>query len=138
MKTYKLTIEAKQGTYKVRVIESATLLIIFRLITTLGIFYPLTAGTIGITLGRWILINPNLMYEMANGNQVFSATARHEFIHVVQQRENGFFLFVVRYFYYFIKTRSYMKIPFEIEAYAHQDEQYYLKKRNRNDWRKYI
>jgi hypothetical protein len=25
-----------------------------------------------------------------------------------------------------------------IEAYAHQDEQYYLMKRNRNDWRKYI
>jgi hypothetical protein len=137
MKTYKLTIESKQGTYKVRVIESATLLIIFRLISTLGIFYPLTIGTIGITLGRWILINPNLMYETANGNQVFSATARHEFIHVVQQREIGFILFVLRYFYYYLKTRSYAKIPFEREAYAHQDELYYLMKLYKHDWKKY-
>ena len=133
----KVTIEANQGTYKVRVIESKALLIVFRLITTLGIFYPLTTGTVGITLSRWILINPGLMFETVNGNQFYSATARHEFIHVVQQRETGFILFVLRYFYYFLKTRSYAKIPFEREAYTHQDEQYYLLKRNKNDWRNY-
>ena len=135
MKTYKLTIEAKQGTYKVLVIESAWLLIVVRFIGSLGIMYPLTTGTIAITLSRFILIKPNLMYD--NKNRL-TATARHEFIHVVQQRESGFLLFILRYFYYFIKTKSYAKIPFEIEAYKHQDEQYYLLKRNKNDWRLYL
>jgi hypothetical protein len=135
MKTYKLTIEAKQGTYKVLVIESAWLLIVVRFIGSLGIMYPLTTGTIGITLSRVILIKPNLMYD---SKQRLTATARHEFIHVVQQRESGLFLFILRYLYYFIKTKSYAKIPFEIEAYNHHDEQYYHWKRNKNDWRLYL
>jgi len=135
MKTYKLTIEAKQGTYKVLVIESVWLLIVVRFIGSLGIMYPLTTGTIAITLSRFILIKPNLMYD---NKQRLTATARHEFIHVVQQRESGFFLFIVRYLYYFLKTKSYGKIPYEIEAYKHQDEQYYLLKRNKNDWRLYL
>ncbi len=138
MKAYKLTIEAKQGTYKVRVIESRLLLILIRFIGSLGIMYPLTVGTIGITLKYWIVINPGLMYETtANGMRYLSATARHELIHVVQQREQGFILFALKYLYYYIKTKSYMTIPFEKEAYKHQDEQYYLMKRDRNDWKLY-
>ena len=137
MKTYKINIEAKQGTYKVLVIESVWLLIVVRFIGSLGIMYPLTTGTIAITLSRFILIKPNLMYQTVNGHQFFTPIANHEFIHVVQESEEWFLKFVVKYFYYFIKTGSYAKIPFEKEAYSHQDEQYYLMKREKFDWKKY-
>lgn len=45
---------------------------------------------------------------------------RHEYIHIRQVRDTGWFKFYAQYVWYGI-TRGYRGIPFEIEAYEKQD-----------------
>ena len=67
---------------------------------------------------------------------------RHEAIHWVQQRELlllGFFLiYPISWLYHLIRLRdgaaAYRAIPFEVEAYAHEDEPGYLERRPRYAW----
>jgi hypothetical protein len=139
----KLTIETKYKTYTAYLIESAVLLHTVLVIGTLGIFYPLSWGTEGITLGRFIVGKKGIFYD-DKGRE--TATLRHEKIHIVQQRELTFIWFVVLYFGEYLKhyfktwstMTAYDSISFEKEAYKHQDEVYYLLKRNKNDWKKYL
>jgi hypothetical protein len=137
MKLTKCTIATRDNVYNVKVIESAWLLYLIRFFGTLGVGYPLTVGTRAITLMWWIVAKPDIMFEDRHGRIEYTTTARHEFIHVVQQREGWGLGFLAQYVYWLIR-RGYWKNPFELEAYKHQDELWYLMKRNKNDWRKYI
>ena len=138
----KIEIKTKDKTYKAYLIESYLLLIIIRFIGSLGIMYPLTVGTKCITLGYFIVGKKGLFYDK-QGRE--TTLLRHEKIHIAQQRELTLIVFGAMYLWYYlyysIKLRDsnngYKQIPFEREAYKHQDEQWYLLKRNKNDWKNY-
>jgi hypothetical protein len=55
-------------------------------------------------------------------------TVNHEKIHLAQQREMFLVFFYLYYGYWWIKY-GYRNIPFEREAYAKQDDKYYLRYR---------
>ena len=70
----------------------------------------------------------------------------HEKIHLKQQRELWIIPFYILYVWYWIKGKkqgmnnqdAYMSIPFEKEAYTHQDNMYYLEKRTNQAWKNYL
>ena len=70
----------------------------------------------------------------------------HEKIHLVQQRELWVVGFYFLYIWYWLKARAkglngrdaYYAIPFEKEAYTHQEDLGYLKERKPQAWRDFI
>ena len=74
----------------------------------------------GITLGSRILLKREVI--------AISPLLRHELIHIDQIKQHGAFRFYTRYLWEFLKllcihrdlTKAYLKIPFEVEAYAKQ------------------
>lgn len=74
------------------------------------------------------------------------ATKRHETIHYLQWRELGFLGFLVLYplswlinlVRYRDGDKAYREIPFEREAYSHEDESGYLASRKAYAWLKYV
>jgi len=73
-------------------------------------------------------------------------TYNHEKIHLVQQRELWVVGFYFLYIWYWLKNRfkgmngsdAYYAIPFEKEAYTHQEDLGYLKTRKPHAWRDFI
>ena len=73
-------------------------------------------------------------------------TYNHEKIHLVQQRELWLVGFYLLYVWYWLKARAkglngadaYYAIPFEKEAYTHQNNLKYLKSRKSHAWRDFI
>jgi len=73
-------------------------------------------------------------------------TYNHEKIHLVQQRELWVVGFYILYVWYWLKARvkglnganAYYAIPFEKEAYTHQNNLKYLKSRKPHAWRDFI
>ena len=78
------------------------------------------------------------------------STKRHEMIHLrqAQSLHNSWFLFYVRYIWYYVRAipqnkynrnAAYYLNPFEMEAYEHMYEQDYLEKckNGANGWRAY-
>ena len=69
----------------------------------------------------------------------------HEAIHIRQQAEEWIFLFYARYLYFWLSGRrkglswneAYRAIPYEIEAYANEENLSYLSHRPKMAWRKY-
>lgn len=69
----------------------------------------------------------------------------HEMIHLVQQRELLIIFFYLLYFYEYVYYRylghshyeAYMRISLEREAYMHEADLTYLKKRNKFSFRQY-
>ena len=78
--------------------------------------------------------------------EMSETTINHEKIHLAQQRELWILPFYLLYIWYWIKEKmtgrthhdSYMGIPFEIEAYKHQEDMSYLNNRPKNAWKNYI
>ena len=73
-------------------------------------------------------------------------TINHEKIHIRQQAELLIIGFYILYAYYWVKARlwnkldnhaAYMAIPFEVEAYANEEDMDYLKNRKWFSWTKY-
>jgi len=70
----------------------------------------------------------------------------HEKIHLVQQRELWVVGFYFLYVWYWLKARvkglngadAYYAIPFEKEAYAHQNNLKYLKTRKPQAWKDFL
>ena len=71
-------------------------------------------------------------------------TLNHEKIHLAQQRELWLVGFYLLYAFYWLRARlrfrmasheAYMRIPFEVEAYAQQWDKNYLKNRKPFAWR---
>lgn len=69
---------------------------------------------------------------------------RHEYTHIVQQKELGLIRFLFLYFYYYFRNlikyrdaeKAYFLIPFEIEAFASEKNQSDLDSRKFH-WKKY-
>jgi len=69
----------------------------------------------------------------------------HEAIHIRQQAEEWVFLFYLRYLYFWLKGRkrgmswddAYRAIPYEVEAYANEENLSYLSNRPKLAWRNY-
>lgn len=70
-------------------------------------------------------------------------TLNHERIHLEQQKELLIVFFYILYILYWLKNRvqgmnnleAYMNIPFEQEAYEHQNNFNYLKERKKYAWK---
>ena len=137
MKTTKCTFSTRERDMRCWVIESNWLLYLARFILSGGIAYTLTAGTRAMSLMWVIIAKPGIMFEQIGNRIEYTQVMRHEAIHIVQQREGWLLKFLAQYVYWLIR-RGYWKNPFEVEAYKHDGEKYYLLKRNKNDWRKYI
>ena len=73
-------------------------------------------------------------------------TKRHETIHYLQWCELGFLGFLLLYpLFWFVNliryrdgAKAYRRIPFEREAYGHEDEEGYLESRKLYSWVKYV
>lgn len=72
---------------------------------------------------------------------------RHEYTHTLQWKELWYVGFLPLYCYYYLKNRfwykmkhkeAYKNIPFEKEAYCHQEDFDYNLYRTRFAWKKYV
>ena len=61
----------------------------------------------------------------------------HELIHEAKIQEFGLIRFYIMYIWFFIKGGYKRANPFELEAYANDDNLDYLKSRVKNAWRFY-
>ena len=73
-------------------------------------------------------------------------TLNHEKIHLVQQKELWVIGFYLLYVYYWLRGKlageqsliAYLNIPFEIEAYTHERDPFYISSRKSHSWRNYL
>jgi hypothetical protein len=101
-----------------------------RIPAILSFFSPIEIGA--ISLGLFVF----------SREDIGDITRQHESIHYHQWRELGFVLFPLLYgFYYFfnmargmIGEEAYYAIPFEREAYDHQETEGYLESRRFYAW----
>ena len=92
-------------------------------------------GIIGLAVWPFIFLDPQYVSDRL---------IQHEEIHLKQQVELLVVGFYILYAFYFIKNYiryrkfyiSYRKIPFEIEAFEHQETKNYLENRKRFAWLK--
>jgi hypothetical protein len=85
------------------------------------------------------------LFVFARGTMT-KTTKRHETIHYLQWRELGFLGFLVLYPLFWLISlarckdgaKAYRQIPFEREAYGHEDEKGYLASRKAYAWLKYM
>lgn len=95
---------------------------------------PINIGAISIGL-----------FVFARGSMT-KTTKRHETIHYLQWRELGFLGFLVLYPLFWLISlaqckdgaKAYREIPFEREAYGHEDDRGYLASRKPYAWLKYV
>ena len=62
----------------------------------------------------------------------------HELIHEAQIKELGLIRFYLMYLWFFVKGGYKRANPFELEAYARDDEADYLKHREKYAWKSYL
>ena len=62
----------------------------------------------------------------------------HELIHEAQIKELGLIRFYIMYLWFFVKGGYKRANPFELEAYAHDDDLGYLKQRKSYAWKSFI
>ena len=62
----------------------------------------------------------------------------HELIHEAQVKELGLIRFYLMYIWFFVKGGYKRANPFELEAYAHDDDLDYLESRVKNAWSFYL
>ena len=99
-------------------------------------FMSVFISVYAITLYPFIIAKERLSITIYN----------HEKIHLVQQRELWVVGFYLLYVWYWLKARAkginnsdaYRAIPFEKEAYKHQNNLKYLKTRKPHAWRDFI
>ena len=92
-----------------------------------------------------ITIWPFIIYRYPK-ELVNPVLVHHETIHIKQQEELFVIGFYLLYVYYWLKNlikyrdsgKAYFNIPFEIEAYTHEQDLDYLETREKHAWKKYI
>lgn len=62
----------------------------------------------------------------------------HELIHEAQIKELGLIRFYIMYLWFFVKGGYRRANPFELEAYAHDDDLDYLNHRGKYAWKSYV
>lgn len=83
-------------------------------------------GMSQITIGKRVYYLP--------GGYYIKRMIRHEEIHVLQQFETGLLMFMIMYFFWYVKglfifrshAKAYRAIPYEAEAYANSRNQFYI------------
>ena len=97
-----------------------------------------------LTRGKVIAITLLPIGIFTRDDEVSDITINHELIHAVQQRE---MLYLMFYLWYFIEwlirllingKQAYRKLSFEQEAYDNDWSLYYLDRRKRFAWWKYL
>ena len=98
-------------------------------------------------LSIFININAITLYPfIISRDTMDEVTLNHEKIHLEQQRELWIAGFYLLYVYYWLIGKwkgesnliAYLNIPFEIEAYAHEGDPFYISQRPRNAWQRYL
>jgi hypothetical protein len=80
----------------------------------------------GIVLYPFIFVDNKLDKKLIN----------HELIHIEQIKDTGILKFYVLYLWYWYKAGfNYFNNPFEIEAFANDDNLNYIKTRGRKIWK---
>jgi hypothetical protein len=93
---------------------------------------PIGKGKIAITLYPYIFVKRKYI-------KLFTKKAlNHELIHEAQIKELGLIRFYIMYLWFFVKGGYKRANPFELEAYAHDDDLDYLSFRVKNAWRFYL
>ena len=91
-------------------------------------------------------INAITLYPFILAREEMSEdTLRHETIHIRQQKELFVLLFYILYGWDYLKglakyknkTKAYLQIRFEQEAYEYMSQEDYLEKRTKYEWRNY-
>lgn len=86
---------------------------------------------------KWVGgITLNGKIYLRNTTAVTDVILRHEYIHVLQQKEVGYIPFLLRYIMEYL-LNGYRGISFEKEAYLNDWKQGYLNTREPNAWKKY-
>lgn len=82
-----------------------------------------------------------LFFIVIADHEMSEETKRHETIHFQQYLETGVIGFLLLYVVFWLWNsitmcgeEAYYNIPFEKEAYAHQEEESYLESRKRYSW----
>lgn len=91
----------------------------------------LSLGRDAITLGHTVLVHPRVSSWTDLRRHIL---INHELIHVMQINELGVIKFYCLYVWFFLKYRSYRRIPFEMEAYHHQSDDTYREHRAYRRW----
>lgn len=93
---------------------------------------PIGKGKIAITLYPYIFVKRKYI-------KLFTKKAlNHELIHEAQVKELGLIRFYIMYLWFFVKGGYKRTNPFELEAYAHDDDLDYLKHREKYAWKSYL
>ena len=100
--------------------------------------------SIFINIGA-ITLWPFIIYRYKK-EDVSPKLVNHETIHIKQQQELFVIGFYVLYVYYWLKnlikyknsSTAYYNIPFEVEAYTHDQDLEYLSNRKKHAWKAYI
>lgn len=93
---------------------------------------PIGKGKIAITLYPYIFVKRKYI-------KLFTKKAlNHELIHEAQVKELGLIRFYLMYIWFFVKGGYKRANPFELEAYAHDDDLDYLKYREKYAWKSYL
>jgi hypothetical protein len=95
-------------------------------------------NAVALAFNPYIIVKNDLL--LAN-----KSLLRHEYVHILQQRELGLIKFIYLYFKYFLtnylkykdKSLAYYKIPFEIEAFLSQDDKNLANSRKYH-WSRYV
>lgn len=106
--------------------------------------YKMSRLLIWLTRGKVIAITLLPFGIFTRDDEVDDQTINHELIHAVQQRE---MLYLIFYLWYFTEwlirllingKQAYRKLSFEQEAYDNDWSLYYLDRRKRFAWWKYL
>lgn len=93
---------------------------------------PIGKGKIAITLYPYIFVKRKYI-------KLFTKKAlNHELIHEAQINDLGVFRFLIMYLKFYV-TGGYKRAnPFELEAYENDQNEDYLKTREKQAWKKYL
>ena len=93
---------------------------------------PIGKNKVAMTLYPFIFVKRN------HADSFTPIVLNHELIHEAQIKELGLIRFYLMYLWFFVKGGYKRANPFEMEAYAHDDDLYYLESRVKNAWRFYL
>ena len=80
---------------------------------------------------------PFIFVKRKHATSFTTKVLNHELIHEAQIKDLGLIRFYIMYLWFFVKGGYKRANPFELEAYAHDDDLDYLKSRVKNAWRFY-
>ena len=93
---------------------------------------PIGKNKVAMTLYPFIFV------KRKHADSFTPKVLNHELIHEAQIKELGLIRFYLMYLWFFVKGGYKRDNPFQMEAYAHDDDLGYLKQRERYAWKSFI